>query len=179
MVRRHRPSRQRQRHLWVTPTIQGAVCLRGRACSQVWGQLSLTSPSLPSRRYPAGIALARSWQSSNMQLYCRSWQSGCRDFACSRGRPTSSRAPCLSVFQQRCNWSGTMQPDHLLTVAFEAAEGNTLGLVGGKGASLARMVAAVLESRHFRGSRQVFDALGPPWRCNVAGGGRHGCFGHC
>ena len=35
-----------------------------------------------------------------------------------------------------------MQPDHLLTVAFAAVEGNTLANVGGKGASLARMVAA-------------------------------------
>ena len=35
-----------------------------------------------------------------------------------------------------------MLHDSLLTVAFEAADGNTLELVGGKGASLARMVAA-------------------------------------
>lgn len=35
-----------------------------------------------------------------------------------------------------------MQLDDPLTVSFEATEGNTLALVGGKGASLARMVAA-------------------------------------
>ena len=35
-----------------------------------------------------------------------------------------------------------MRTDQMLTVPFEAAEGNTLGLVGGKGASLARLVAA-------------------------------------
>jgi pyruvate, water dikinase len=35
-----------------------------------------------------------------------------------------------------------MLPEDALTVGFEAAEGNTLALVGGKGASLARLVAA-------------------------------------